>query len=237
MYYDFYVYTDDFADFYKAFEVTDVLVDSVDRDQLRGYNFNRYSEEEEDRRPHITVRLDLENENQLAKVTAKLSEMRDRGIIEDFSDSNPVVTPFKNYSINHHLAHETSTTCALKFYEKKIQNEDAFQGFITNKVAFLIEFIPLWLKYSGFVFQGVNNVSESSSTLISNLAKECGAVVGTVDKALITDIHVFSERLIHTFMNCTSVPRSEEIAVLDNIASRFGYANRTGFIIGLTFDN
>ena len=233
MYYDFYIYTDEFWDFDKTFEVTKTLVDSVAPEQLTGYNFNRYTVEGEDRTPHITVRLDLENENHVARITKKLSELRVQGTIDDFTVDNPLVLPFREYSINHHLAHEASAKCAFKFYDKKNQNPTEFQAFIRDKVAFLREFIPLWLKYSGFVFQGVTNVTSSSSTLIEELAKECGAIVGSIEINQITDIHVFSERLIHIFMNCVCVPRNEEIAVLTNLASRFGYNNPQEFLSDL----
>ena len=233
MYYDFYVYTDEFWDFDKAFEVTKTLVDSVDPEQLTGYNFNRYTVEGDDRVPHITVRLNLESVNQASKVTAKLYKMKSNGVVADFTDNNPLVSPFREYSINHRLAHEAATQCAFKFYDKKNQNPGEFQAFTRDKVAFLKEFIPLWLKYSGFVFQGVTNVTSSSSTLIEELAKECGAVVGSIEVNQITDIHVLSERLIHTFMNCVCVPGSEEVTVLTNLASRFGYNNTREFLSDL----
>jgi len=233
MYYDFYVYTDEFLDFDKAFEVTKTLVDSVAAEQLTGYNFNRYTVEGDDRTPHITVRLNLESTNQSSKVTEKLSEMKSNGVVDDFTDNNPLVTPFREYSINHQLAHEASTQCAFKFYDKKNQNPGEFQAFTRDKVAFLREFIPLWLKYSGFVFQGVTSVTSSSSTLIEELAKECGAIVGSIKVNQITDIHVFSERLIHIFMNCICVPTNEEIAVLINLARRFGYSNLQEFLSDL----
>jgi hypothetical protein len=234
MYYDFYLYTDEFWDFDKAFEVTKTLVASVDPEQLTGYNFNRYTLEGEDREPHITVRLNLGSINQLSKVTEKLHEMNSNEDIDDFSDNNPLVRPFREYSINHRLAHEASTQCAFKFYDKKKQNQQEFQVFTRNKVVFLREFIPLWLKYSGFVFQGVANVTSSSSTLIEELAKECGAIVGSIEVNQITDIHVLSERLIHIFMNCVCVPRNEEVTVLRNLASRFGYNNLQEFLSDLT---
>jgi len=234
MYYDFYIYTDEFWDFDKAFEVTNTLVDSVASEQLTSYNFNRYSVEGDDRCPHITVRLNLKSVNQSSKVTEKLSEMKSNGVVDDFTDNNPLVTSFREYSINHQLAHEASTQCAFKFYDEKKQNPGECEAFIRDKVTFLREFIPLWLKDSGFVSQGLTGVASSSSTLIEELAKECGAIVGSIEVNQITDINVFSERLIHTFMNCVCVLRSEELSVLTNLASRSGYNNLSEFLSDLT---
>ena len=59
MYYDFYLYTDEFWDFDKTFELTKTLVDSEDPEQITGYNFNRYTVEGDDRVPHITIRINL----------------------------------------------------------------------------------------------------------------------------------------------------------------------------------
>lgn len=233
MYYDFYVYTDEFLDFDKAFEIAKALIGCVDQEHLKGYNFNRYSVEGQDRNPHITVRLDLDNENEIPKVIEKLSEMKNCEMIDDFADNSPSVRPLREYSINHHLAHEASTKCAFKFYEKENQNAKEFESFTIDKVAFLSEFMPLWLKYSGFVFHGVNNVPSSSSTLVEELAEECGAVVKNFGANLITDINIFSERLIHTLMNCICVYGNDELTVLMNIADQFGYSNLQEFLLDL----
>lgn len=230
MYYDFYLYTNEIADFDKAFELTEMVIDSVDPDQLISYNFNRYNHEGEDHRLHITVRLNLENADQVTNITEKLGEMRRDGHINDFTDDNPLVPPLRGYSINHKLAHEASTKSAFKFYNKKNRTPNEFQTFTNNANGFLSEFIPLWLKSSGFIFNGVNDVANSNSILINELVGECSTIVGEVDRRQISDITIFSGRLIHLFLNCIGIARALEIQILDNLARRFEYRNRQEFL-------
>lgn len=237
MYYDFYVYTDQFLNFEKPFEITEMLIESVDEDMLTGYNFNRYSKEGNDSSPHITVRLDLVNANQTAKVMVRLSTMKNNGIIDGYTHNNPLVdTPFRSMSINHHLAHEVSTKCAFTFYEKKRHNIDSFVELYKDKVVFLTEFLPLWLKYSEYSFEGIDSVSSSPLTCIDELAKECGIIVKQVDKGRITDIFRFNERLIHTFLNCVCVSYGEEATLSSNLAVSFGYAPLDELLRDLTFN-
>jgi len=236
MYYDFYVYTHDFADFDKAFEMVEALVEHINTKQLCGCNFNRYSSEGTERRSHVTIRLDLETESQLAKVNEKLTEMRTDGIIDDFTSNHPGVRPFREYSINHHIAHESSTKCAFRFFERRKNNPQRFREFADNKIGFLTEFVPLWLKHSGFVFQNLSSVQRPSSTLVESFVNECASIVRTVDIDRITDFEVFSERMLHTFMNSMSISSSDETTVLSNVASFLGYSDGARFIADLRYN-
>jgi hypothetical protein len=205
MYYDFYVYTPLISNFERPFEITRRLVESVDREVLQGYNFNRYGSEGNDDRFHFTIRMNLSDVTQKANVIAQLAQMQNQGIIDDYTDDNPlVIPPFRNYSINHHLAHETSTQCAFRFYEKKVQNLNKFNQWWRNPTDFLTEFLPLWLKYSGYSYNQIDEVAVSPITCIEELANECGTIVRQVDRNAISDFSIFNERLVHTLFNCVS---------------------------------
>lgn len=228
MYHDFILYTNRIADFDLGFELTEMLKNSVDAEHLRGYNFGRYTEEGEDRICHISVRLDLDND-QLPNVREKLEERVRDGYIDDFAVNNPSIRFFREYSINHKLAHEASAECAFKFYEKKNENPQEFQEFINDRIGFFREFIPLWLRHSGFNFNQVETITDSSSNLVNELATECGTIVADIDSSQISDWFTFNERLVHIFLNCIGIPITLDRRLCHELARRFGYPNAVTF--------
>lgn len=231
MYYDFYVYMNEIANFEKPFEITIMLVNSVDQEKLKGYNFNRYGQEGDDLRPHITVRMDLENKDQTVNVLTTLNQLKLDRTISEYSDNNPKVRPFRTYSMDHYLAHEAATYSAFEFYEIKIQNPQGFDEIWENKLEFLDAFLPRWLKYSGYLFDDVNGVNTSTLTHVEEMARKCGTVVlNHVDKNMITNLSLFNERLIHTFLNCICIYPTEEGLLLNNLSNGSGYENVTEFI-------
>lgn len=232
MYNDFILYTTQIADFDLGFELTETMINAVDAEHLSGYNFGRYSEEGEDRVWHISVRLDLDDD-QIPNVREKLEELVRDGIIDDFAVNSPSIRLFREYSINHKLAHEASTECAFKFYEKKNENPQDFREFTNDIIGFFREFIPLWLKYSGFNFNQVETIADSLSNLVNELAQECSIIVTNIDHDQITDCYTFNERLIHIFLNCIGIPIIQDRQLCNEIARRFGYANPVDFFIDL----
>ena len=234
MYYDFYIYTPQIDNFERPFEITRKLVNSVNRTLLLGYNFNRYGIEGNDDRFHFTVRLNLADAAQKTYVMAELKRLQNQGIIDDYTDDNPLVIPsFRNISINHHLAHEASTQCAFRFYEKKVQNIHQFNYWWSNQIDFLTEFLPRWLKYSGYTFNKVVEVPISPVICIEELANECGTIVRQVEKSTLNDFPTFNERLVHTLFNCISNPVIET-TVYHNVALTQGYNNFNALLEDLT---
>ncbi len=222
-YHEIFLYTAYYFDFMKGFEIVKKIIDVIPKDELKGYNFNRYGVEGEDRVPHITVRLDLANEipNQVEDL---LSDMKEERIITCWRTENPLVKPFKEYSTTHHTAHETSTACAFTFYDLMKNNRDEFQEFMNDKFRYLSHFLPLWLKKCGF--RKLDNLTVSTTEFIENLAKRCSeSFKNTVDKARIDNKYVFTERLIHTFNNCICVGLNEEANIMFNLMQRIFYTD------------
>ena len=189
-----------------------------------GFNFNRYGRNGEgDQRPdpreHITVRLDVEDTRILQEVEARLDDMKNRGEISDWcrEENNPYdVTPFEQYSPDHHVAHEASTACALKFNEEMRSNPDEFRKFSANKVGFLSDFLPHSLRCCGFRI--LTNLPTPASQFIDNLASICAeAFRNTVRGRVIENRYVFTERFVHTFLNCICVGGNEEFHVVFNL--------------------
>lgn len=233
MYYDFYSYTHDLGNFERPFEITNTLVNSVNKDLLLGYNFNRYSEEGNDRRHHFTIRLNLANASQVNVVLGQLQLLQNNGSIDSYSNNNELVnTRFRDMSINHYLAHETSTKCAFTFYYKNLTST-RFREIWRDPITFLVLFLPRWLKYSQFTFQGVNNIMPTNIKCIEELAIDCGTITQHVDMDRITDFSIFIERLIHTFFNCVS-NLAIEWEVRDVVASIQGCADFETLTQGLT---
>ena len=230
LYNDFILYTNQIANFDKAFELTKMLINSIEPEHLIGYNFGRYTDEGEDHRAHISVRLDLDNDELISNVTEKLDEMRANGDIDDFTYNSPLIPLFREYSINHKLAHEGSTKCAFRFYERKNQDPQEFQEFTDNIVGFLREFTPLWLKHSGFTFNGVDTIAESESNLVNDLAEQCGCIFVSINQNEITNMYDFSERSIHIFLNCLGIPINQDRTLGNELARRFGYNNYIHFL-------
>lgn len=223
VYQDIYVYTSNFFDFMKGFDIVKAIIDAVPPGQLEGYNFNRYSVEGEDRVPHITVRLNLSDEVPQA-VKDLLDDMIGREISYWRTD-NPSVTPFREYSTNHHMAHETSTACAFKFYDEMKRGSDEFRRFwrsSNDKIRYLSDFLPLWLKKCGF--RKLDDLATSTSQFIETLANKCAeAFQDTIDGTRITDKCVFTERLIHTFLNCICISLDEEFKIVFGLMHRVFY--------------
>ena len=222
VYQDIYVYTMNFFNFMKGFEIVKAIIDAVPPGQLEGYNFNRYSEEGDDRVPHITVRLNLRG-----GVPQTVKDLLDDMIGKEISNwciDNPSVTPFREYSINHHMAHETSTACSFKFYEEMNRDSNEFNRFwesSNNKIRYLSDFLTIWLKLCGF--RKLDHLVISTSQFIETLASNCAqAFQDTIDRTLITDKCVFTERLIHTFLNCICISYNEEYNIFIELMQRVG---------------
>jgi len=223
VYHEIFLYTNYFFDFMEGFEIVKRIIDTVPKDHLEGYNFNRYSEEGGDRVPHITVRLNLKNEIP-GEVISLLDDMKREGYVTCWRIGNPYVKPFKEYSQNHHIAHETSTACAFAFYNEMNHNRNEFQRFINDKIRYLSAFLPLWLRKCGF--KKLDGVTVLTSNFIENLADKCSkAFKETVDKNRITDKYLFTERFIHTFNNCICVSLDEEASIMFSLMQRMSYAD------------
>jgi len=232
VYKDFFIYTKDYSDFDSGFSLVQEIVDVV-RNRIRGFNFNRYSQNSEgspcaDPREHITVRLDFKNRRDIRKVEEKLEQMKSHGEIDDWvreEDNQYDIKPMRKYPPVYHTAHETSTACAFEFYRRIKSNtkraQSEFQNFIQNKVRFLSDFLILWLKYSGF--QLLHAVNVSTTDFVKEMSEECASVFeSTVDRSWITDKKLFTNRLLHLFFNCISA-YPEEHQIVQSIASQLGF--------------
>ena len=221
VYKDFFLYTEAYWDFCKGFEIVQELTEAAG---INKFNFNRYGWSGEgspvaDPDEHITVRFDF-NENLVTqRISAKLEEMKNYGKINNWcSEEDNIwnIEPMNRYPSVYHTAHETSTACAIKFYNEIKNNTIEFNNFKNNKVAYLQIFLPLWLKYSGFTM--FNNYSANSFLFIKQLAKKCSeSFRRTVDRNQISNKCTFAERLVHLFLNCITVDRSQETEILQNM--------------------
>lgn len=234
VYKDFFIYTTDYSNFDSGFSLVQEIVDIV-RNRIRGFNFNRYPQNGEgtppraDPREHITVRLDFKNQRDNQKVEEKLEQMKSQGEMDDWcrdEDNRYDIKPMREYPPVCHTAHETSTACAFEFYRRIRSNtkraQSEFQNFIQNKVQFLSDFLILWLKYSGF--QLLHTVNVSTSDFVKEISEECASVFeSTVDRSRITDKKFFTKRLLHLFLNCISITYSEEVQIVQSIASQLGF--------------
>lgn len=250
VYRDFFIYTTNYWDFDTGFKITQEIIDVVGN-SINGYNFNRYGRygegsprERADPREHITVRLDFDNKEDIQKVEDKLEEMKKQGIIDDWcqEEDNPYnILPMREYPTTYHTAHETSTACAFEFHRKSRESPSKFRNLNQDKVRYLSDFFLLWLKNVGFKL--LNNITISTSDFIQKLAKDCASVfMNTVDKSRISDKQLFTDRLLHLFLNCICISR-EEPQIIVSIGSRLGLVvnNRDSYdafckTLGKSFD-
>lgn len=219
-YRDFFVYTVDYLDFCKGFELVQKIVDVAEGD-IKGFNFNRHSQFSEgspnpDPDEHITIRFDVRNDQVIPRIKTKLEEIKNQEKIENWcseEDNLWDIEPMSRYSPVYHTAHETSTACAFRFYKELKNNSSELQNFKSNKLDYLCMFLPLWLKYSGFTL--LNNVSVTATPFIDNLAKKCAeSFKDSVDKSRIEDKRIFAKRLFHLFLNCITVDVNQERNIL-----------------------
>lgn len=215
----------------KGFEIVKAIIEAIPEGQLEGHNFNRYGEEGEDIVPHITVRLNLRNEVP-QEVKDLLDDMKER-VITNWQIENPLVKPFREYSTNHHTAHETSTACAFKFYIEMVCNRNEFKIFERDKIRYLSDFLPFLLKRCGF--KKLDNLLVQTSEFVENLADRCTeAFESTIDENLINDKYLFSERFIHTFHNCICILPIEEVNIICRLMRRVSYTNISIFYTDLS---
>lgn len=75
-----------------------------------------------------------------------------------------------------------ATECALMFYKTIDNNSTELQGFQNDKIGHLSDFLPVWLKESGF--RALESIEPDISSFKEQLAVKCAAAFSeTVDKA------------------------------------------------------
>jgi hypothetical protein len=133
------------------------------------------------------------------------------------------------YDCTYHTAHETSAACALRLYRELENDPSEFRNFKENEHQFLLVFLPLWLKYSGFTL--LNDFVVERPAFMDGLARNCAETFeATVDKKRITDKHTFAERLVHLFLNCICIDGVQEIQIISSIVRDLGLKTPREFL-------
>lgn len=233
-YKDIFMYTSKYWNFNVGFQLVKEIVGVV-KDDIKGFNFNRYGMFGEgspppcaDPRQHITIRLDFKNLKAIQAVEDKLNQMISDGRIDDWCREKDYpyddygVTPFRLLDPVYHTAHDTATACAFKFYEIISNNSSEFQEFRNYKFRYLKGFLPVWLRESGF--QALNSANAAVSPFKAQLTANCAEVFKEIiDKKKLTDMKKFVNRLLHLFLNCICISRSEEERILVYLGSLLGF--------------
>jgi len=232
-YKDYFLYTEKYWDFDYGFQLVELIVDVV-RSRINGYNFNRYGTYGEgsppscaDPRQHITLRLDLKNQEAIQAVEGKLALVKADGNISDWTKEEDYpykirgVTPMRLLNVVYHTAHETATKCALSFYQSISSNSTELHIFQNDKIGYLSDFLPVWLEKSGF--RALGGVRPDTSSFKEQLAVDCASSFSEiVDKNRLTDKKKFADRLIHLFLNCICVDTYEENDILTSLGRFLG---------------
>ena len=129
--------------------------------------------------------------------------------ITDWQIDHPTVTGLDHYSSNHHTAHETSTECALTFYDIVRRRPEVLAIFqnnqIENLLRFLLSFLPILLQNCNLI--RLENPPSRIDPFIRRLVNACTrSYNNTVNTEKITDFPLFFERFIHLFLNSINIP-------------------------------
>ncbi|MHA1427227.1 MAG: hypothetical protein ACTSQI_14655 [Candidatus Helarchaeota archaeon] len=224
VYYHIYLYTRDYAHLEIPFEIFKTIIGIIPPNQLIAANFNRYSKnQEDDLDEHISIRVDLADDIILSRIESTLKKWINQGHIFGFEIDHPAVQGFNTFEKTYfYTAHETSSACALTFYEMVRTNSQRFKEIyssIENLTKFLIEFIPLFLEKCGFA--KITNITFTKDLLINEFAESCAKTFhDTIKRTLIDDDFKFLERFLHTFFNCIVVIGEIEVEIYKFLQSK-----------------
>jgi len=191
-------------------EVLRVVLGVIDQSNLRGYNFNRYYDPNQNLpHPTIALRLNLDNPDQsIQAIHDALQRLVQEGKIRFFRLA-PQPWQEPQFVVD---AHEASTKCAMEFVDRITRDPALLRSLKEQPLEFMGHFVRALLQSMGLnAFITWANLRSPPPVGVDNLARACSAFVALNNQERKAD---FLERFLHTFLNCTIIGVEQPIITM-----------------------